>query len=68
VASGKVKTYCATGDDVCKGIFVITETHLSYGSDAADAAEFIKDHDWDVRELWRGLANVMWGGWKDLVG
>ena len=42
MASGKVKTYCATGDDVCKGMFVITETHLSYGSDAADAAEFIK--------------------------
>ena len=42
VVSSKVKTYCATGDDVCKGMFVITETHLSYGSDAADAAEFVK--------------------------
>ena len=42
VASSKVKTYCATGDDVCKGMFVITETRLSYGSDAADTAEFIK--------------------------
>ena len=42
VVSSKVKTYCATGDDVCKGMFVITETHLSCGSDAADAAEFVK--------------------------
>ena len=42
VASSKVKMHCATGDDVCKGMFVITETHLSYGSNAADAAEFIK--------------------------
>ena len=34
--------YCVTGDDVCKGMFVITETHLSYGSDAVDTVEFIK--------------------------
>ena len=42
MASSKVKTYCPTGDDVCKGMFVIMETHLSYGSDAVDTAEFIK--------------------------
>ena len=63
MASSKVKTYCAIGDDVCKGIFVITETHLNYGSDGG----VCQDHDWDVREPWRGLADVMWGGWKDLV-
>lgn len=40
--SGPIKTYCATGDDVCEGEFVITAAHLSYvGADTTNAVVYI---------------------------
>lgn len=44
VPASKLKEYCATGDDVCSGTprtYQITPAHLTYGSDASDAANFI---------------------------
>lgn len=39
----KVKTFCATGDDVCKGEFVISAAHLAYvGADTDAGAEWIQ--------------------------
>lgn len=39
----KTKEYCASGDNVCSGSgsFAITQSHLSYGSNADDAAGWI---------------------------
>jgi cutinase len=40
IASAKVKEFCATGDPVCEnGMNVMA--HLSYGSDATEAATFL---------------------------
>ncbi|TKX25205.1 cutinase-like protein 3 [Elsinoe australis] len=42
VPAAKVKEYCASGDGVCQtGTFSISAAHLSYGSDASAAADFI---------------------------
>ncbi|PSK55227.1 hypothetical protein B9Z65_2616 [Elsinoe australis] len=42
VPTAKVKEYCASGDGVCQtGTFSISAAHLSYGSDASAAADFI---------------------------
>lgn len=40
-----VKEFCATGDDVCNGngTFAITAAHLTYGSNATEAAQWIVD-------------------------
>ncbi|KAI9659553.1 MAG: hypothetical protein M1821_001812 [Bathelium mastoideum] len=41
--SGPIKTYCAAGDDVCDGEFVITAAHLSYvGVDTTEAVAYIQ--------------------------
>jgi cutinase len=41
--SSKIKTYCATGDFVCSGEFIISAAHLSYvGTDTQSAAQWIK--------------------------
>lgn len=40
--SGPIKTYCASGDDVCKGEFSITLAHLSYvGADTTAAVNYM---------------------------
>ncbi|KAH9836432.1 carbohydrate esterase family 5 protein [Teratosphaeria destructans] len=40
--ASKIKSYCASGDGVClSGGFSITAGHLSYGSDAQQAAQWI---------------------------
>ena len=43
VDPSNVKSFCASGDDVCSGTgsFAITPAHLSYGSDATAAAQFV---------------------------
>jgi len=43
LSSGKVDEFCADGDDVCNGSgsYTITQAHLSYGSNADAAADFI---------------------------
>lgn len=40
LASSKVKEYCASGDPVCENGFNVM-AHLSYGSDAKEAARFL---------------------------
>ncbi|RYO98548.1 hypothetical protein DL764_007055 [Monosporascus ibericus] len=35
------KVFCNVGDGVCLGTFVITPAHLTYGSDANAAADFV---------------------------
>ncbi|KAJ5174385.1 uncharacterized protein N7482_000262 [Penicillium canariense] len=40
LASSKVKEYCASGDPVCGNGFNVM-AHLSYGSDAKEAAQFL---------------------------
>ncbi|PWY61885.1 cutinase-domain-containing protein [Aspergillus eucalypticola CBS 122712] len=40
LSSSKVKEFCATGDPVCENGFNVM-AHLSYGSDAKEAAEFL---------------------------
>ncbi|KAK8181074.1 cutinase [Phyllosticta citribraziliensis] len=37
----KQKVFCAKGDAICKGQAIILPPHLSYGSDAEAAAQFI---------------------------
>jgi predicted esterase len=41
--SSAVEEFCASGDSVCdgSGSFAITQAHLTYGSNADDAATFI---------------------------
>jgi len=43
VPASKLKEFCANGDDVCNGsgTFAITSAHLTYGSNATTAANFI---------------------------
>jgi len=41
VPASKIQENCATGDGVCDGAGGITAAHLSYGSDANEAAQFI---------------------------
>lgn len=42
VPASKIKEYCASGDGVCERHgFYISSAHLSYGSDATDASNFI---------------------------
>ncbi|KAF4555314.1 Cutinase-like protein 3 [Elsinoe fawcettii] len=41
VPAAKIKQYCASGDGVCTGGGGITAAHLSYGSSASAAADFI---------------------------
>ncbi|KAK7520528.1 cutinase precursor [Phyllosticta citriasiana] len=41
IAPEKQKIFCAKGDAICKGEAVILPPHLSYGSDAEAAAQFI---------------------------
>jgi len=42
VPASKIQENCATGDDVCEDHDgTITAAHLSYGSDASEAAQFI---------------------------
>lgn len=36
-----VKEFCATGDELCNGLILITPAHLTYSSDASEAASFI---------------------------
>lgn len=40
LSSSKVKEYCAVGDPVCENGFNVM-AHLSYGSDAKEAAQFL---------------------------
>lgn len=40
LASSKVKEYCASGDPVCENGFNVM-AHLTYGSDAKEAAQFL---------------------------
>ena len=42
INASQTKVFCADGDAVCNGTFNITPAHLSYGSDANDAASFVK--------------------------
>ncbi|EOD44456.1 Cutinase [Neofusicoccum parvum] len=42
IDASKVKTFCNDGDQVCNGMFAITQAHLQYGSDTPAAASFIK--------------------------
>ncbi|RYP68988.1 hypothetical protein DL769_005375 [Monosporascus sp. CRB-8-3] len=35
------KVFCAAGDGVCSGTFIITPAHLTYGSNANAAADFV---------------------------
>ncbi|RYP23583.1 hypothetical protein DL767_008775 [Monosporascus sp. MG133] len=35
------KVFCNVGDGVCSGTFIITPAHLTYGSDASAAADFV---------------------------
>ncbi|KAK6332941.1 hypothetical protein TWF718_010769 [Orbilia javanica] len=37
----KAKTFCNTGDLICRGQAVILAPHLTYGSDTRDAASFV---------------------------
>ncbi|GKU00712.1 hypothetical protein FLAG1_02281 [Fusarium langsethiae] len=41
VSADKVKIICHAGDGVCAGTAAITPDHLTYGKDAAAAAEFV---------------------------
>lgn len=39
----KAKTFCNAGDLICRGQAVILAAHLTYGSDAEDAARFVAE-------------------------
>ena len=41
VPAAKLKEYCAQGDSICSRRRQVGGGHLSYGSNAADAANFI---------------------------
>jgi cutinase len=41
IASNRGRVFCALGDAVCLGQFLIFPAHLSYGSDTDDAARFV---------------------------
>jgi hypothetical protein len=43
--NGPIITYCASGDDVCTGNFVISFTHLAYsaGSSVQEGAKVMMD-------------------------
>ena len=42
IDQSKTKIFCAAGDNICAGGDLVLPPHLSYGSDAGDAASFIE--------------------------
>ena len=40
-SAAKTKVFCADGDAICAGQAVVLPPHLSYGSDAGAAADFV---------------------------